>query len=248
MLTKPVELTQWLSNTRTFLSNIPEGSLTLMRGYASQAKSSGKKKYVFIRKYFASIFCEDIQVYVLYGATGCWKSRWAGDHYPSHYSVPPPQRGSWWFDKYEGEEEILLDEYGGEPSELLPWNFFLKFLDGYLMQVPYKGGHYWFKPKVIIITSNFHPKTWYPARDWAVLDRRITHIFYFHHKGAYRIEKQPSHYSSLLHPEGSERQEEGAPEIGVPTTEGDNTSLSHLFSPEEVERMLMSDESLAQNQ
>jgi len=132
-------------------------------------------------------------VYVLFGPPGLCKSRWADDHFPGYYDVPAPQNGSWWFDKYQGEEVILFDEYGTSPTELLPWAFLLKLTDGRRIQVPYKGGYYYFKPKTIVFTSNKHPKDWYPqqAEYYPALERRITHLYQFTGYKRYTVLKRP---------------------------------------------------------
>lgn len=200
------------------------------------------------------------EVFVLYGPTGTGKSYYALDHYPGHYRVPPPQRGSWWFDKYEGEEEVLLDEYASDPERIMPFGNLLELLDGYLIQVPYKGGYFWFKPKVIVITSNKHPRDWHPTCLWEALERRITHLFEYVGFRQRVIHKKPSGWSASeeasraaalrtaasaaaasLDQEGpQEAQATGPP---VPASQGDwATSPLHLLAGEEVERLLFSDE------
>lgn len=98
----------------------------------------------------------DLRVYILYGAPGVGKSRYAYYRDPSLYSVPAPDLR--WFDGYAGEEVVLIDDYrgAGDPS------FLLKLLDIYPLQVPVKGDFVAWNPKKIFMTSNLDPRSWHP--------------------------------------------------------------------------------------
>lgn len=82
-----------------------------------------------------------------------------------------------WFDGYEGQEVILLDEFKG----WLPFHQLLRLLDKYPMQIPVKGG---FRPLVcrkVIITSNYLPKDWYSNQKlhWDAFWRRVTMFYHW---------------------------------------------------------------------
>ncbi len=103
----------------------------------------------------------------------CYDQARAGDY--SIYDVMSPnmQGGAIWFDGYQREHAILLDDFYG----WLPWTFLLKLLDRYPMRVQTKGGVTPFLSKKIFITSNSHPNTWYHYgghMQYAALERRIT--------------------------------------------------------------------------
>lgn len=205
------------------------------------------------------------EVYVLYGPPGSCKTQFAHDYFPGHYRVPAPQGTNWWFDKYEGEEEVLFDDYAADPARKLTFGFLLELLDGYLCQVPYKGSHYWFKPKVVIITSNYHPTEWHPGALYEALDRRITHLIEYTGYRQKRIHKCPSGWSFQQFraatesirastggtDRGQEEGEEGQEEedgsagggISSPTRGVSSSPLPFLTLPQ-VEQMLMSDETL----
>lgn len=116
----------------------------------------------------------DVRVY--YGRPGSGKSRRAfaeagGDCYPLGHS-----NGGAWFDGYAGQHTVVIDDFYG----WLPWSFLLQLLDRYPLRVPTKGGHLPFISRVVILTSNSHPRDWYdstkPHIEYAALERRITNI------------------------------------------------------------------------
>jgi len=98
------------------------------------------------------------QIILYVGPTRTGKTRAAYEMFPDLYETPISGKGDIWFDGYQGEETVLFDEFRGA----LPLDALLKILDPhYVRKVPIKGSFTWFNPKRIIVTSNFHPKTWY---------------------------------------------------------------------------------------
>lgn len=97
----------------------------------------------------------ETEVIVLYGKTGCGKSRQARELCENYY-VWTPARGKW-FDNYDGQEDVIMEEFRGQ----LPLGFMLVLLDRYECPVECKGGTVEFCPKRIVITSPKHPKLWY---------------------------------------------------------------------------------------
>lgn len=111
-----------------------------------------------------------MEVICYYGDAGAGKTRLANETYPDIFHVPSVE--PLWFDGYSGEDTILLDDfYGG-----LNYSRLLKILDGYRFSVPIKGGFVWKKWTRVIITSNVHPKKWYPEKKFDALARRFTMI------------------------------------------------------------------------
>lgn len=84
-----------------------------------------------------------------------------------------------WFDGYDGQECVLLDELRADACK---YEFLLKLLDRRIIQVPVKGGFVWWKPKEIWITSPLSPRMMFPEQCNDQLDtinqllRRITEI------------------------------------------------------------------------
>jgi len=105
------------------------------------------------------------EVHVLHGPTGTGKSKWAMDHYPNAYWK---QRSQWW-DGYEGQDCVVLDEFYG----WLPYDVLLRLCDRYPLLVETKGGQVNFLAKTLIITTNEHPEKWYKNCYWQALQRRV---------------------------------------------------------------------------
>lgn len=130
-------------------------------------------------------------VYLYIGGTGVGKTRFAYASHPGLCRLPAASETSPWFDGYDGQEEVLFDDYGGK--SVFCYRFMLQLLDGYPMLVPIKGGFKHWNPKVIVITSNETPEMWYSSvADISHLQRRITHILRFRDDGTRYYEKEPA--------------------------------------------------------
>lgn len=112
------------------------------------------------------------QVHVLWGKTGTGKTRFAHDQVMDLRLWTPGDYT--WFDGYDGQEIVVLDDYRGE----YPLQFLLKLLDRYAMTVPVKGAFVEWKPRKVYITSNVSPMHWYDsdASSLAALKRRFTTV------------------------------------------------------------------------
>lgn len=113
----------------------------------------------------------DTTVAVYWGAAGSGKSRKCREVDPELYSVPPATAGSTvWFDGYDYQRTILLDDYYGG----IQYEYFLQLLDGYPMRVQVKGGFIQRAWTQVLITSNNPPELWYGRTE--ALMRRITTV------------------------------------------------------------------------
>lgn len=109
---------------------------------------------------------------LLVGKPGIGKSKWAYDKYPNIFEIPITK--DFWFDGYDGQKEILLDEFNGQ----FPLSLTLKLLDAfYVRQVPIKGSFVWFNPSVIVLTTNTHPSLWYDYKDRPLLEDALRRRF-----------------------------------------------------------------------
>jgi len=112
----------------------------------------------------------DTKVVWVVGPTGCGKSAGARYQYPNIFNVMVPRPGGQlWFDGYEGENEILLDDFDGS----IDFRLLLRMTDIYAMRVEIKGGRVERNWHVVIITSNKMPGTCYEKEDISPLLRRI---------------------------------------------------------------------------
>ncbi len=118
----------------------------------------------------------DLQVWLFHGDTGVGKSRFVYDHFDEVFKKP---QGGLWFDGYQGEETILLEEFSGAASKVTLFET-LDILDIYRVQLQTKGGFTWRRCSVICVCTNVHPKYWYRFRDREdcekALYRRFTHV------------------------------------------------------------------------
>ncbi len=123
------------------------------------------------------------------GAPGTGKTRYAFK-YDKENCWDAPVGSNNWFDGYAGQKVAIIDDYGidGTVYKLAD---LLKILHGWSQKVPVKGGFTIWNPETIIITSNYHPLTWYKlnanlekeTRDrwisYQALVRRFTHVLFF---------------------------------------------------------------------
>lgn len=113
-----------------------------------------------------------LEVVVLWGAPGSGKTSSIVEDIPDIYFAQPDLK---WWPQYDGEDVILIDDFYGQcrPSWLL------RVLDGYQLQIEYKGGHTYAKWTKVFITSNVHPSEWYsdiPDNVRGAIMRRITRV------------------------------------------------------------------------
>lgn len=118
------------------------------------------------------------EVIWLWGGTGLGKTR---DAYIKYFPDEPhyvwkPSNGNWW-DGYDGEMKIILDEFRGT----MPWADILGLLDRNEYRAPIKGGFVQIQADKFIITSPFQPCMCYRDKDdgadhFRQLQRRITQV------------------------------------------------------------------------
>lgn len=88
----------------------------------------------------------DIRCVYIHGSSGCGKSRAVHAAYPNAYWKPA---GEWW-DGYEGQEVVVLDDYYGDQQ----YSQLLRVLDRYPLRLPVKGGFVPAEYTTVVITSN----------------------------------------------------------------------------------------------
>ena len=124
-------------------------------------------------------------VLVLYGPPGLGKSYFPSVVYPDAYYK---NKTEWW-DGYEHQKVVVFDDFTGS---WFKYSILLQLLDRYPLNVQVKGGTVPFNSRLVIITSNHAPPTWYtdPVKyPYAALERRLTTVYRFRHDGYPVLEK-----------------------------------------------------------
>lgn len=104
-----------------------------------------------------------VEVIVLWGETGSGKTRQVMEQ-DDVYKIDPPYQ---WWDGYEGESTLLIDDY---KRGCINRGFLLNLLDGYRLRLETKGSHVWALWSKVYITTNSNPENWVDD----ALDRRIS--------------------------------------------------------------------------
>ncbi len=110
------------------------------------------------------------------GPPGTGKTKWMDDTYGVGNWVTAPDNTGQWFDNCD-HDVILFDDV--EAGSILKTSEFKRLTDRYPVKVPVKGGFITWKPRVIVFTSNSHPKQWWPELsefNLVAIERRITSI------------------------------------------------------------------------
>ena len=107
----------------------------------------------------------DVKVTVLWGDTGTGKTRQVMEK-DDVYKIDHPY--TWW-DGYEGEKILLLDDF---QKCGLSRSYLLNLLDGYRLRLECKGSHTWACWNEVYITTNYNPDSWADA----AIKRRINEI------------------------------------------------------------------------
>lgn len=118
-----------------------------------------------------------MNVFLFVGTPGTGKTRTAvtlASMLGSYYMVPPSKGTGLYWDDYDHQETVIIDEMDG--NRMTP-TFFNLLLDRYPLEVPVHGhaGHQ-FTSKNIIICTNYHPKLWWKRGTFNLpaIERRIT--------------------------------------------------------------------------
>lgn len=129
------------------------------------------------KRKLAKVF-RKVKVLVYVGPTGSGKTRKACS-FPNHFKKPFSCGTSIWFDNYNDEKVLIIDDFYGD----IKYGTLLQILDGYELQLPVKGAYVWAMWTTVIITSNVGPDQWYskafPNGASPALLRRITRIVHF---------------------------------------------------------------------
>ncbi len=88
------------------------------------------------------------EVIIYYGPTGSGKSFHCKELAPNAYWVPHPKKTGCYWDGYDGQSDIIIDDFYG----WLPFAFMLRLCDEYPFQIPTHNGQVNFLGRRIFIT------------------------------------------------------------------------------------------------
>lgn len=115
----------------------------------------------------------DVRIYI--GPPGSGKTRAVWDEFGID-NVYPKMVGKWW-DNYNGETCVLIDDFDPDNCYGIMYDFYLKLLDRYPMMIEWKGGSGQFCSKTIIFTSNYGIDDWFKGKsNKSAFMRRVTEV------------------------------------------------------------------------
>lgn len=111
-------------------------------------------------------------IIIIWGVSGCGKSRLAHDTFGNAYRKP---KSEWW-DGYHTQDTVVFDDF----YSWIKYDELLRILDWYPLLVPIKNGYVRLVANTFVFTSNTDPMDWYrggrdgrPERDRSALWRRF---------------------------------------------------------------------------
>jgi len=118
------------------------------------------------------------KVVVMYGVAGSGKSATATKEIGDKSCYEPEENNSGLisFESYDGQEVILLNDFSSKSLNVCALKRILDPHRGAML--PGRGRSVPNQAKEIYITSNYNPRTWYDAEEWAALERRFTSLTY----------------------------------------------------------------------
>lgn len=119
------------------------------------------------------------KLYIRIGESGSGKTRFLDEHFGvDGWARMPNPTGNWWITpSVSHSDTVLIDDVG--PSKVPKVEEFLEWTDRYPIEFNAKGSFLWWKPKNIVITSNCHPREWWPKitpEHLNAVERRIYRI------------------------------------------------------------------------
>lgn len=167
------------TDLKRFYSDISQGLPELqvaernLSAYCKYQKAYSRVRALYDKK--AAKAFRKVKVTVIWGDTGKRKTSRVLYDYGEDVCIGPSSFTPEWWDGYDGEDAILIDDFYGQ----IPISRMLRILDGHRLNLPVKGGFRWAKWTKVYITSNVHPNEWYsgvPDRVRDALKRRIDKI------------------------------------------------------------------------
>lgn len=99
----------------------------------------------------------DFRIIIYWGPTGTGKSRAVNDLPVAKYRMCSKR----WFDGYEGEQVLWLDEFNPHALDLQQFEYYLQMFDRYEFKVEIKGHMCQLQAHTAYLTSNHDPAGWF---------------------------------------------------------------------------------------
>jgi len=118
------------------------------------------------------------EVHVFYGVAGSGKT-WKATELIGDKSCYEPEEnnsGLISMESYDGQEVLLLNDFSSRSLNVCALKRILDRHRGAML--PGRGRSVPNQAKMIIITSNYNPRTWYEVEEWEALERRFTSLTY----------------------------------------------------------------------
>lgn len=145
---------------------------------------------------------------VYWGPPGSGKTRSAGwFDTPEHtFWLPRPRSGSAWWDGYQGQRTVVVDEFYG----WLQRDLVQRLIDRTPLRVEIKGDTVNFRARRVIFTSNTDPPRWWPRVGLGAMERRLAEpIGAVVYLGTAEYPDAESYLATLPEREGAGRSTEG---------------------------------------
>ncbi len=144
---------------------VEDGRLSIMQYKKLKENLNSYKLHTAIHPTLGSLNNEWV-----YGPSGTGKSRYVRETYGDSLFDKPCNK---WWDGYQNEDTILLDDFGQEHSVL--GHHLKRWADHYPFKIEIKGTVTQARPARIVVTSNYHPnQIWKDRETLEPILRRFT--------------------------------------------------------------------------
>lgn len=116
------------------------------------------------------------ETFVFWGSAGVGKSEYVAKRWPEAYELCPDEKGAIWWDGYDNQETVVLNDYRGD---WMKYHCLLRLLDWHgKYRASFKGGSKWLtNVKTFVFTSCESPAAWYPYKYDSQLHRRLHNVY-----------------------------------------------------------------------